>query len=480
MVKNVLLIVIDALRADRVHEDNNLTPVIDSLADTGETFTSCYACADVTTGSIPTIQTGLYPTRHGLLHFYTSLDEKEIANFSATTTIQEYLNPTHETIVSDINADIYRRGFDTCIPSDSDHIQFSKDILKYLPDNVYNSLGSLYRKLNPFRSPINRTGRHKLGEGRLDKNRAGWKTDRFISEIESTDGPWFGFMHYWDTHMEYSAESSHRETVSDKRYTDGDIKIEDLKQKHPEISDIDRPLWKFTDVDTVGDIKRRYDASVRCVDDYIGKIVTNLQERNETDDTLIIITSDHGESLTENGVLFAHRELYDQTWHTPLIINGPQFNGKEDRFVQHFDIAPTILDVLNMDFDPVCFDGQSLSPNTDGTRSLNRDAVFAEQIHHSRRQAIRTDHEYKYIRNLREERPGTWSELQRPDEELYNIKNDPEEKNNLAPVESDLCDKLNARIDDWLESVPEPGVSEPSTQSSNHKLEQQFKSLGYK
>ena len=78
----------------------------------------------------------------------------------------------------------------------------------------------------------------------------------------------------------------------------------------------------FGDETTVGRIIAMYDASVRYVDSALKELVEGLEELGMLDDTLIVITSDHGESLTEHGVYFDHHGLYDVSIRVPLILYG--------------------------------------------------------------------------------------------------------------------------------------------------------------
>lgn len=253
-----------------------------------------------------------------------------------------------------------------------------------------------------------------MGSGWPEQLRALWSTDRLL-ELTADCRPWYGYIHYYDTHTGYNCSKEHLEAVQGRSYEDGNLTIGELKQKYPKLREVIDARLNYKDIDTVGDLKRRYDASIRTVDEQIGHLLETLKRRGELEDTAIIITSDHGECLTEHGVLFNHAELYDESWRVPLLVDAPRFEGTETRFVQYFDVLPTVLDLLDRSYRSEQFDGVSLVP--DGKRSLSRDAVFAEQTHDARRRAIRTDR-FKYIRRLEGDRNGHCSHLDRPDEVL--------------------------------------------------------------
>ena len=93
-VENVLLIVVDALRTDRVgvYGGSDLTPNIDSIADDGEVFEQCYSCINATDSSLTTILTGTYPTHHGVLNHGQNITDEERQYPSGTTPLAGLLS----------------------------------------------------------------------------------------------------------------------------------------------------------------------------------------------------------------------------------------------------------------------------------------------------------------------------------------------------------------------------------------------------
>lgn len=485
---NVLLVVVDALRADRVGGDvaPTLTPEIDDLASSGERFTSCFACADKTSASMASIQTGLYPTRHGILHHGKNISEEELEHVSSSMSLQGALSETHETIMCGLGGSWLTRDFDHVYTGGTRVMRFGNRLLEPFPEFVH----TLARVTHRFGTDLSDAvwsfldgpeddAIVRLGDTSPQARYARQLTDYMIAQIAAVDGPWFGYLRYVDTHMQYTAEEKHIEEVSDRTYEDGEMSIEELCEQSPEL-EADYRLGRFSDIETVGDLKRRYDAAVRCVDEHIGRLLDALEDRGELSDTIVIVTSDHGECLTENGVFFDHRELYDPTWHVPLVIKAPGFDGTEDRFCQHFDLVPTLLDLLDVGYEPAAFDGVSLVPDESGRRSLDRAAVFAEQTHNSRRQAVRT-RRYKFIRKIGD-RAGRPAEFDRPDRELFDLQSDPGETDNVAPKRPDICDELESDLDAWLDSLPKPrrGGAKLRRPDRDPELLEQLEHLGYR
>ncbi|TNE34868.1 MAG: DUF4976 domain-containing protein, partial [Alphaproteobacteria bacterium] len=181
-------------------------------------------------------------------------------------------------------------------------------------------------------------------------------------------------------------------------------------------------------------------ALITEVDDNIARIVAELKSSNRYDETLIIITSDHGEQLGDH-YLFGKLGFYDQSFHIPLLIKPPKSwgavtGGQVTDFTESVDIMPTILEGLGLPAARQC-DGKSLMPFLKGeTPSSWRDAVhwlfdFRDPL--SKRAEnffglpssdlnllVRRDADFKYVHfaNL----PPL----------LFDMRNDPEETRNLA------------------------------------------------
>jgi arylsulfatase A-like enzyme len=120
---------------------------------------------------------------------------------------------------------------------------------------------------------------------------------------------------------------------------------------------------------------------------------------------LFIVTSDHGENLTENGVFCGHSKLFDETTKVPLYWCDPEIKigAMNAGLVQHADIYPSILERLVIEV-PAHIRGKSLYPLMEGVRKKGHDFVFAEHAN-AYQYTIRTD-EWQYIwKNTEKEHP---------------------------------------------------------------------------
>jgi arylsulfatase A-like enzyme len=467
-VENIVLVVVDALRKDRVgaYSSNELTPNIDSLASDGEVFNNCFSCVNATDSSVTTILTGLFPTRHGVINQGRRVTEKEQKFAAGTTPLPELLNSSYEAVGIDTLERWHQRGFEKYInprrEQNTSLIQYAGTVVEQLPSPIEALIKDIY-------------SRSTADDVQLTQSNV--ITDNVLDTIQNTISPFFLFAHYWDTHIPYIPLKDHPKKIRERTYAESDESLENL------IKPIEGSPWanRFEenltgDAETVLDLKRKYDAGVWQADQAVGRIVDELKTEGIYDETAIIVTADHGESFTEHGILFDHHGLYDPTIYVPLIIKAPGFEGREDQFVQHFDLAPTILDLLGIEYQEERFDGVSLV--AEEPRTLDRDAVFVEEGHTARKRAIRTQ-SYKYIKRLDDRSECRYCEVRHAaDEELYDLENDPEEEHNIVDEETEVKARLTEQLNSWIEQLPEPSKEE-TTFGTSQEVEEHLEEMGY-
>jgi len=112
-------------------------------------------------------------------------------------------------------------------------------------------------------------------------------------------------------------------------------------------------VW-LNDAPDLEEIRRRYDLEVAAVDRAVGALLADLERRGLTDETLVVLTSDHGEALGEHGQVGHVNTLYDEVLRVPLVIRSPRsrdhraLSQSARHLVTHADLAPTILELLNV------------------------------------------------------------------------------------------------------------------------------------
>ncbi|WP_348611329.1 sulfatase family protein [Halobaculum rarum] len=466
-VENVVLIVADALRPDRVgaYSGGELTPNIDQLAAEGQIFENCFACINATDSSMTTLLTGLYPTSHGILNHGKNITTEEMEYVSATTPLPQRLPSHYETVAFDKLERWHDRGFDRYI-----NVNSSDEEGNHLLRHLSNAVQELPSPVERFIRRGYRTLRS--GDPITESERL---TKRVSAAIEDADSPFFHMVHYWDTHIPYLSREHHPDIIAERKY-------DDTRPLDDVLDPIQGSQWAEHlnrlrgTTRTVAEMSRKYDAGVWAVDNSIGQVIDKLRAEGVYDETAIIVTADHGESFTEHGIIFDHHGLYDSTVHVPLLIRAPGFEGRESDFVQHYDIVPTILDLLDIDYQEAAFDGVSLASSD--IQSLDRDAVYAEEGHTARRRMIRTD-SYKYIKRLDNQTVCRYCGIQHaPERELYDLDADPDECQNIIDTNPDLAQELDEKLETWIERRQAPRKDDGSYELSSD-VEDHLEEMGY-
>lgn len=193
----------------------------------------------------------------------------------------------------------------------------------------------------------------------------------------------------------------------------------------------------------------QYDGEIAYMDACCQRIVTRLEELGCIEDTLIVITGDHGETLYDHEIYFDHHGLYEPTLVVPLIYYWPGRvpEGIRTRaYSLHQDLIPTVLDVAGLKpyAKDVKFDGVSLKRYFKNTSGSPRSEMYITECTWMRKHGWRTPL-WKFWEALEPDFHG------KPPVELYNLVEDPEESRNLAQQEPKIVEQLRARMNEWIE-----------------------------
>jgi len=170
-----------------------------------------------------------------------------------------------------------------------------------------------------------------------------------------------------------------------------------------------------------------YDGEIAYVDEQLGLLLKVLKMKGHTPNTLVVVTSDHGESLYEHGEETHGIFVYDSTLHVPLIVSNPVLFPRQksiDTPVSLVDIMPTVLDILNIEPEGMVhgFAGRSLVPLVTGEAASVHDHIYFETL-------------LPYFdlgwAGLRGVRAGRFKYIASPEPELFNTADDPVEMKNL-------------------------------------------------
>lgn len=232
-------------------------------------------------------------------------------------------------------------------------------------------------------------------------------TDRSLAWISrQSEGRWFLWAHYIDPHGRYVA--------------------------HPNVVD-----WGTSEPDL-------YDAELRWTDREVGRLLDELGRLPGGDRTIVIVTSDHGDSMGEHNVPVGNHgtALYRELLHVPLIFAIPDNPPKQlGGAVSILDVFPTLVELLGLEVGDARFEGKSLVPQLFyGTADLER-IVFAEtNAGTPQRAAISSRHKLIYY-------------LKNNLYEFFDLSADPWEQHNLAPSNPPELARYRQALEDWLERV---------------------------
>lgn len=341
---NILLLVMDSVRSDHLScygYPIQTSPQIDALATTGTAFTQAISAANWTGSSVSSILTGLYPSRHGYTNLNYHLDEEII------TVPQLLADNGYRTIGISSNLFISSktgtaRGFHDFYFNGRPDVHGSATHLKRKSFLQKQYTG--FRDLLPIRY---RMMAKDLYDG-LNEERALTRDDgafvncqiakKWLKRRDKTQ-PFFMYIHFEEPHSNYFPPRPYRKRFFAKNWP--------AEYRYLIFDHMNFLAKKITySAEDFRHYKSLYDAAIAYTDLRIGELIDHLKENGAFDDTVIIITADHGDLFGEKGYVWHAFNLYDPLIHVPLIIHYPEWfgHGLNPQLVQSVDILPSLLD----------------------------------------------------------------------------------------------------------------------------------------
>lgn len=428
-MRNVLLLTIDALRADHLScygYERETTPVIDRLARSSRLFERAYSHGPLTTLSFPAMFSGCY-------NFATAPVERK----SVSSTLLQYSFPRHFPSLPEM---FQSAGYRTCGHHAnallSESFGYSRGF-----DEFKDGLGQQFHIKHRTRFRFShwlrnypRTYRSALYVRDTFKpmprsDRSDRHNDRMLEFVDKGDGPFFAWVHYMDVHHPLLPDPRTVLEVTGKKMSKVDItRLTRLRHATPEIK-----------------IKRRdeimavYDATIWETDRRIGSLMDRLNENGHLDDAVIAITSDHGEAFMEHGSL-GHpvRNFYEEQLRVPLVIKGLE-KGRDANPVGLIDLTPTLTGLAGIE-PSVHFMGQPLPHEGKIVYSGGR-------ILEGPKIAITTS-QWRFI----------W-DVPTDIVELYDLTNDPSESNDVSPEKSDAVGTFRDLAEQHMEDVEKRAIA---------------------
>ena len=276
--------------------------------------------------------------------------------------------------------------------------------------------------------------------------------DKFISDIDNSDytEPFFVWLHMMPPHEPYlppepfigTFDSSSRLRTLEKQFNYRRVVAEHLEKS-----------GRFTleDLELLDSYRARYDENILFCDKKFEDFIDQLMKRNMLNNTVIILSADHGE-IFENNHMGHGGVFYEQVMNIPLIIKYPnQTDGRVvDDIIEQIDIPATILDIADISL-PSWMEGRSLVPFLHDEKLLPMPA-FSMHLEANRRRG------HKIEKGLFAVWEGDYKliyDLEKGESLLFNLKKDPEEQDNLIGKEPEVGKHLVGLILDNLEKANE-------------------------
>ncbi len=403
---NVILIAVDTLRADHLGcygYHRNTSPHIDAFAAESALFERHISPAIPTHPAFTTINTGQHSITHGVVAHGGSAPIPRGAPWLPQL--------------------LQRAGRTTCAVDNLSqwHLDFHRGFEFYIDPTRRRTLS-----INADNREINRRA-------------LPWLEQHHREEF-------YLFIHYWDPHTPYLPPPAYRKLFyrGDPR-DPANTSLEGL-ERHP-LGTVWRETW-FNQlgggITDAAYIEALYDGEIRHCDEGVGALLDTVDRLGLRDNTVVALLGDHGELMHRHGIFFDHHGLYDGNLRVPLIIRRPGAQARRvAEMTAHLDVAPTLLDLCGVAVPPE-MEGVSLVPWMDGTAAGPvREFIVCEECTWQMKWALRTP-EHKFILARQPDVYGT------PMRELYDLRADPDELDNLAERLPELATRMEALLEDWI------------------------------
>jgi arylsulfatase A-like enzyme len=468
---NIILLIIDSLRVSNLScygYHRKTTPNIDAIAEQGALFEHAFSVGCWTLPVHASLFTGLFPINHGVTISKDALPE----NFP---TLARHLQECgYQTVSFSNNAYISHitglaQGFhlveDIWRQSNPRGIRRTRmgQVIKFLERFGTPAKPIIYlaRVLQKIRAVSKRKQNQRDKGARITNE----KIQAWFREDRDPNRPFFMFVNYMEPHQPYNPPYPYDRSFMPSRFSP--MRVAQVGNN----SNVIEKIGEGRGQEDLEILRALYDGEVNYIDNRIGQLVRYLKSTEILDDTVLVITSDHGDSLGEHNHIGHRMALYEQLVHIPLIIRYPKLFDSSSRVFQCvslLDLYPTFLELAGANVPNESMNGLfSLMhpPSSDerpfiiaeNTAPKSQNSVIARMVRSDR---------YKYI----------WKSNH--NHELYDIVRDPEELYNLTEAKPQAVEEMHEYLESWIRSAGEYRV-EVGTAAYDEVLLERLRELGY-
>ena len=472
---NILLILTDQQRLSTLScygQTSCITPNLDSLAERSTVFRNAYTVSPLCSPARASIITGLYPHQHGITanvgNVGCSLPQivdsplllprkLQSAGYTCGYTGKWHLCPSTDRL--------YYTSQERCLPKDVGFVgqgfpghgnggHSYQEYKDYLADNGFTPHDTIEDLLEEIkRLKVTWTGLHgTLREPDEEATMPFFLANHTISLIDRFAGdeqsePFFIWHNFWGPHEPYYAPASYLELYDDVTippWPSYDWPAQTTPGPHqfyisPSASKLAWSDWE--------EAVKHYYAYMTLIDAAVGKIVQHLEEKGMLDNTIIMFTADHGETLGSHGGLMDKGLFhFDEIQRIPFIVFDPRTQTQpqtEEKLVSLVDVYPTVLDYAGAEFDADDLEGRSLAGLMSNPSIPWRDSV-----------AVTSEGVCNCSITLRTLRHKNWKYCftMSMDEMLYDLDADPHEMQNVAedPQNQDTLKLMRRKMFEFM------------------------------
>lgn len=456
---NIIWITLDSVRADHTSMSGyrrDTTPNLQRISDSvsGVAFKNCFSHSSSTHPSSGAILTGKPPS-YNTVGIYGERVPDQL------TTIPEYLRDA---------------GYRTACLSRNSYVSSATGLNRGFDKFKWISSSTIYR-----------TGFSTLLGYFLNlrKHSAGFSLDtakhsspylmnsvagRWLSSFSKYDEPFFLYLHYNEPHRPYYPPLPYIDKYAPEIKMRADKAAEFCVDVHYRLNEIVANGCNLSE-DELEAIKAMYDAEIAYTDEMIGRLFDHVQSIG-FDETVFIVTADHGEYLGEYGLLSHGTALHDEVIHVPLVIHGlDDLEAKENDIVQHSDVMKTLLeygDIKSGEIDGVNLHKESREYAVSQREPQDFEHLYkhnpdfdASRFHKPLLTAVRTE-DYKYL-------SSDWRS------ELFEL---PNENQDVSDKRPDKLEDLEFKRKQWMDKWDEPIGGGVEGEFSG-AMKKQLSDLGY-
>ena len=441
---NIVLVSIDSLRADHLGSygyARDTSPFLDRLAREGTRFENAISTTSWTLPAHAAMFTGLRDSVHGLVDNGLRLADGHL-------TLAEILR---------------REGYDTAGFFGGPYLHPTFGVAQGF--DVYESCMTTIAD-HTGDADVRNSARMEFAPSHVDVT--GPETRRRVArwaQQREEEAPFFLFVHLWDVHYDFIPPLEYVERFSPDYRGSIDGRLISNPAIHPGMAKED-----------LEHVIALYDAEIRFTDDTLAGIVADLEERGMMQNTLLVVTADHGEEFFEHGSKGHNKSLFEEVLRVPLIVHWPgrvAAGRVETTQVQIIDFLPTLATAAGAP-GPFAVQGRDLGPLFEGRSLAPMDALSELLIDRVQLRALRSN-----ARKVIEVSRGG-------DAYLFDLTSDPEERDPIGLDDASSADVLRAaqaelgaaleRCDRFREMLGSAGAEALDV---NAEIEAQLRALGY-